>query len=63
MKKGMQLYKELRLQGAHCLYTVIKSEVRNWQSEKKWQKLKDYIQTTCTSPDHGEMCKVSKRSV
>ena len=25
----MKLYKELRLQGNHCLYTFIESEVRN----------------------------------
>ena len=31
-KKGMKLYKELHLQVTHCLYTVIKSEVRKWQS-------------------------------
>ena len=28
VKIGMKLYKELRLQGAHCLYTFIESEVR-----------------------------------
>ena len=42
MKKGLTLYKELRLQGTQCLHTFIKSEVRKWQSsqsEKKWQKL------------------------
>ena len=34
MKNGLKLYKELRLQGTHCLYTFIKSEVRKWQSQK-----------------------------
>ena len=37
MKKVLKLYKELRLQGTHRLYTFIKSEVRKWlssQSEK-----------------------------
>ena len=29
IKTGMKLYKELRLQGNHCLYTFIESEVRN----------------------------------
>ena len=28
-KTGMKLYKELRLQDNHCLYTFIESEVRN----------------------------------
>ena len=32
MKKGLKLYKELPLQGTHCLYTFIKYEVRKWQS-------------------------------
>ena len=35
MKKGLKLYKELRLQGIHCLYTFIKFEVRKRQSEKR----------------------------
>ena len=30
----MKLYKELRLQGNHCLYTFIESEVRNDQVHK-----------------------------
>ena len=34
MKKELKLYKELLLQGTHCLYTCIKSEVRKWRSEK-----------------------------
>ena len=34
MKKGLKLYKELRLQGTHCLYTFIKSEVRKLQSSQ-----------------------------
>ena len=64
---SMKLYKELRLQGTHCLYTFIQSEVRKWQSSQSGKSdknyFKDYIQTICTSPDHGEnMCKVSKRS-
>ena len=29
IKTGIKLYKELRLQGNHCLYTFIESEVRN----------------------------------
>ena len=29
IKTGMKLYKELRLQDNHCLYTFIESEVRN----------------------------------
>ena len=65
---GIKLYKEFCLHGTHCLYTFIESEVRKWQSSQSGKsdknKFKDYIQTTCTSPDHGEnMCKVSKRSV
>ena len=28
IKTGMKLHKELRLQGNHCLYTFIESEVR-----------------------------------
>ena len=28
IKIGVELYKELRLQGTHCLYTFIESEVR-----------------------------------
>ena len=62
-KIGIKLYEELRSQGTHCLYTSIESEVRKWQSSQsgKCDKnySKDYIQTTCTSSDHGEnMCKV-----
>ena len=34
IKIGMKLYKELRLQGNHCLYTFIESEVRKWQSSQ-----------------------------
>ena len=34
IKLGMKLYKELRLQGNHCLYTFIESEVRKWQSSQ-----------------------------
>ena len=34
MKKELKLYKELYLQGTHCLYTFIKSEVKKWGSEK-----------------------------
>ena len=29
IKTGMKLYKELPLQGNHCLYTFTESEVRN----------------------------------
>ena len=29
IKTGMKLYKELRLQDNHCLYTFIESEARN----------------------------------
>ena len=29
IKTGMKLYKELRLQDNHCLYTFIESEVKN----------------------------------
>ena len=32
IKTGMKLYKELRLQGNHCLYTFIESKVRKRQS-------------------------------
>ena len=34
IKTDMKLYKELRLQGNHCLYTFIESEVRKWQSSQ-----------------------------
>ena len=39
IKIVMKLYKELRLQGTHCLYTSIESEVRKWQKFTKCQKL------------------------
>ena len=39
IKIGMKLYKELRLQGNHCLYTFIESEVRKFTKWKKRQKL------------------------
>ena len=36
---GIKLYEELRLQGTHCLYTLIQSEiqteVRKWQSSRR----------------------------
>ena len=35
IKTGMKLYKELRLQGNHCLYTFIESEDRNEKKRKK----------------------------
>ena len=35
----MKLYKELRLQGNHCLYTFIEAEVRKWQSSQSGIKL------------------------
>ena len=64
IKISMKLYKELRLQCNHCLYTFIESEVRKWQSSQSGKSsnnsFKDYIQTTCISPDHGKnICKVS----
>ena len=34
MMKEMKLYKELCLQGTHCLYTYMKSEVRKWQNSQ-----------------------------
>ena len=34
IKTGMKLYKELHLQGNHCLYTFIESEVRKWRSSQ-----------------------------
>ena len=34
IQTDMKLYKELRLQGNHCLYTFIESEVRKWQSSQ-----------------------------
>ena len=34
IKTGMKLYKELRLQGNHCLYIFVESEVRKWQSSQ-----------------------------
>ena len=34
IKISKKLYKELRLQGTHCLYTFIQSEVRKWQSSQ-----------------------------
>ena len=42
IKIGMKLYTKLLLQGTHCLYPFIESEVRKWQSSqsgKKWQIL------------------------
>ena len=30
----MKLYKELRLQGNHSLYTFIETKVRKWQSSQ-----------------------------
>ena len=42
-KIGIKLYEEFRSQGTHCLYTLIESEVKKWQSSQsgklKWQKL------------------------
>ena len=34
IKVGMKLYKELRSQGTHRLYTFIESEIREWQSSQ-----------------------------
>ena len=34
LKLSMKLYKELRLEGTHCLYTFLQSEVRKWQSSQ-----------------------------
>ena len=34
IKTGMKLYKELHLQGNHCLYSFTESEVRKWQSSQ-----------------------------
>ena len=67
-KIGIKLYEELRSQGTHCHNIFIESEVRKWQNSQSGKsnknKCKDYIQTICTSSDHGEnMCKVSKRLV
>ena len=67
-KISIKLYEELRSQGTHCQNIFIESEVRKWQSSQSGKsnktKCKDYIQTICTSSDHGEnMCKVSKRLV
>ena len=44
-KKGLKSYKELCLQGTHCLYTFIESEVRKWQSSqsKKVTKINSRI--------------------
>ena len=33
-KDKYEIDKKLRLQGTHCLYTFIQSEVRKWQSLK-----------------------------
>ena len=59
-KIGVKLYEELHSRGTLCLYT----EGEKWlssQCRKKDKKLSNnYIQTTCTSPYHGEnTCKVS----
>ena len=67
-KISINLYEELCSQGTHCHNIFIESEVRKWQSSQSGKsnknKCKDYIQTICTSSDHGEnMCKVSKRLV
>ena len=67
-KISIKLYEELRSQGTHCHNIFIESEVRKWQSlqsgKSNKNKCKNYIQTICTSSDHGEnMCKVSKRLV
>ena len=40
MKKGLKLYKELRLQGTHCLYNFIKSEVNLRSENDKVHKVK-----------------------
>ena len=67
-KISIKLYEELRSQGTHFHNIFIESEVRKWQSSQSGKsnknKCKNYIQTICTSSDHGEnMCKVSKRFV
>ena len=41
IKTGMKLCKELRLQGNHCLYTFIESEVRKWQSSQSEKSYKN----------------------
>ena len=41
IKLSMKLYKELRLQDTHCLYTSIESEVRKWQSSQSGKSNKN----------------------
>ena len=52
------MYEELRSQGTHCHNIFIEFEVRKWQSlqsgKSNKNKRKDFIQTICTSSDHGE---------
>ena len=55
MKNGLKLYEELRLQGTHCLYTFIKSEVRKWQSSQS-----DKINSRIISKPHAHLKTMEK---
>ena len=59
------MHEKLSSKGTHSLYTFIKSEVRKWQSwsgKSDKNKLKNYIQTTCTSADSGENMQSFKKT-
>ena len=58
MKKGLKLYKELRLQGTHYLYTFIKSEVRKWQSSQSEKVTK--INSRIISKTHAHLKNMKK---
>ena len=58
MKKGLKLYKELRLQGIHCLYTFIKSEIRKWQSSQSGKVTK--INSRIISKPHAHLKTMEK---
>ena len=58
IKIGMKLYKELRLQGNHCLYNFIESEVRKWQSSQSGKSEK--INSMITSKPHAHLQTMGK---
>ena len=58
IKTGMKLYKELRLQDNHCLYTFIESEVRNDKVHKVEKVTK--INSRIISKPHAHLKTMAK---
>ena len=56
----MKLYKELRLQGTHCLYTFIQSEVRKWKSSQSGKVTKDNARI---NPNHTHIFRPWRKHV